>query len=212
MRLQTSAISIIIGVVFFMSGCSSRTVQVKNSGFFEDYTKLDNAKSNKADLSKYKNIIVAPVLVISSISEDKQTISQKKLYKEISEYLTSAYKKEIENSKKFKLTEIKSVDTLKLESAVSAVEVHFDDNKWDDFTPIAMGVNVVSYNVYMDEDVRILGESRLVDSKNGEVLRSIRKIQEGEKIIIKNNSLEFNDIKQAIDSWFVQVREDLNRY
>lgn len=211
MRLQILAVGIVISIVFLVSGCSSRTLQVKNSGFFEDYTNLDSSESNKADLSKYKNIIVAPVLVISSIPDDKQTPLQKKLYKEISEYLTAAYKKEIENSEKFKLTETKSADTLKLESAVSAVEVHFDDNKWDNFTPITMGLNVVSYNAYMDEDVRILGESRLVDSQNKEVLRSSRKIQNSERIIVKNNSLDFSGVKKALDGWVEQLREDLSR-
>ncbi|QOY52021.1 DUF3313 family protein [Candidatus Sulfurimonas baltica] len=211
MRLQTLAVGIVVGVVFLMSGCSSRTIQAKNSGFFENYTHLNNSNINKTDLLKYKNIIVAPVLVISSISEDKQTLSQKKLYKEISEYLTSAYKKEIENSEKFKLTEVKSVNTLKFESAVSAVEVHFNDNKWDNFTPIAMGLNVVSYNAYMDEDVRLLGESRLLDSQNGKVLRISRNIQEGDKIVLNNNSLEFADLKMSLDGLLEQFREDLSR-
>ena len=210
MKLQTLLTVIIMGITLLLSGCS-RTIQAKNSGFFKNYEHLADSKFAGNDLSKYKNIIVAPVLVIPAISEDKQTLFQKKLYKEISEYLTSEYKKKIKNSTKFGLTEKKSLNTLILQSAVSTVEVHFDDKKWDQYSPISMGLSVVSFNAYADEDVRILGEKRLVNAETGDTINRSRNILKDVKIIINGDKLEFKDMKPALDSWIKKEIENLNR-
>ncbi len=64
--------------IVMMSGCSSRNIEVKNSGFFKDYDSIKTAgsivyKESKVDLLSYKNIVVKPVLVISAIKETEQT-------------------------------------------------------------------------------------------------------------------------------------------
>lgn len=214
LRSQNIFIGIVLLMAFIISGCSSRAVQAKNTGFFQDYSSIQtNGRLSYSDsnneLDKYKNILVAPVVVISKIKEDEQTDGQKKLYKDISEYLTSEYKKEISKSGRYNIVDKSAADTLRLESAISAVEVHLDDEKWNQFSPVSLGLSVVSFNVYMDEDVRILGEKRLTDANSGKVISRSMHIQKDEKIIINGDSLEFKDIKPALDGWIEQIKKEL---
>lgn len=214
MRSQSIFIGIVLLMAFIISGCSSRVAQAKNTGFFQDYNSIQTKGSlSYSDanngLDKYKNILVAPVVVISKIKEEEQTDGQKKLYKDISEYLTSEYKKEINKSGRYNIVENSTVDTLKLETAISAVEVHLDDEKWNQFSPVSLGLGVVSFNVYMDEDVRILGEKRLTDANSGKVVSRSMHIQKDQKVILSGDSLEFKDIKPALDSWIEQVKKEL---
>ena len=211
MKLQTILLSITLGLAFFMSGCASKNMEAKNSGFFTDYTELEKQSKLKPDLSKYKKIIVAPVQVISVISPDEQNEAQKKLYKEISEYLNVEYKKEIQSAGNYVVTEGEYPDAMILETAISTVEVHFDDDKWNQFTPTPMGINVVSFNAYMDEDVRILGEKRLLDSETKKVLARSMSIQKDVKIILSAEHLEFKDVKPALDSWLAQIKKDFSK-
>ena len=211
MILRTIAIGVIMGATFLMSGCASKNMQAKNSGFFEDYSELKKQTELKPDFYKYKKIIVAPVQVISAITPEEQTEAQKKLYKEISEYLNAQYKKEIQSAGKYTVTDNEYPDAMILQTAVSTVEVHFDDDKWNQFTPTPMGVNVVSFNAYMDEDVRILGEKRLVDSETKKVLARSMSIQKDVKIILSAEHLEFKNVKPALDSWLAQIKKDFSK-
>jgi len=220
LKLNSLLISAIFGVMFFINGCASRDMQAKNSGFFKDYQEFENSynsdgsmlqSSPKSDMSKYRNILVTPVEVISAIEESKQTDSQKKLYKQISDYLTAEYKNEIEKSTKYKLTQIKGSNTLKLESAISTVEVHFDDKRWNQLSPISMGITVVSYNSYLDEDVRLLYEKRLVDSVSGEVLERSINIVKDKKIVVENDYLDFKDFKLPLDSLLSHIKKQFSK-
>lgn len=195
-----------------MSGCAGKSVEAKNSGFFEEYESFTAPNGYTAqrvpkdfDMSKYKTVFISPVLVISAVPEAQQTASQKRLYKEIAEYVAEGYKREISKSG-YMLVDTKGADTLVLESAISAVEVHFEDEKWNQFSPIAIDLTVNSYNSYMDENVRILGEKRIVDATSGETLFESMEIIKDEKIVINGESLEFENIKSALDRWIEQVK------
>lgn len=204
MKLQAVFGTVVLGLMFLMSGCAGKNVDAKNSGFFKDYTQLKS--TDKVKLSKYKTILIAPTQVMSTIAPKEQTDSQKRLYKEISDYLDEGYKRELQKSSKYKVVEKEGADTLIFESAVSAVEVHFDDKKWNQFSPIAMDITVTSYNSYMDENVRILGEKRIVDSTTGEVLIESMDIIKDKKIILNGDTLEFKEIKPALDVWIEHVK------
>ncbi|OHD96662.1 MAG: hypothetical protein A3E21_01215 [Sulfurimonas sp. RIFCSPHIGHO2_12_FULL_36_9] len=213
MKLQKILSVAVFGVMFLMNGCAGKSVEAKNTGFFKDYEQFGNSaglsatKSSKdVDMSKYKTVFVSPVEVISAIPQEQQTPLQKKLYKEISDYLTDGYKKEIQKSARYMLAETKSPNTLKLESAISTVEVHFDDDKWNQFSPIAMDITVTSYNSYADENVRILGEKRIVDSVTQEVLFESMDIIKDEKISLNGDTLEFQNIKPALDRWIEHIK------
>ncbi|MCK9472553.1 DUF3313 family protein [Sulfurimonas sp.] len=207
MKLRAVFGVIVFGLMFLMSGCALKSVDAKNSGFFKDYTQLKSV--DKVKLSKYKTILIAPTQVISAIAPKEQTASQKRLYKEISDYLDEGYKREIKNSSVYKVVEKKGVDTLIFESAVSAVEVHFDDKKWNQFSPIAMDITVTSYNSYIDENVRMLGEKRIVDATTDEVLIESMDIIKDKKIILNGDTLDLEAMKPALDAWIELVKNYL---
>jgi len=218
LNINKLLISGILSVVFLMTGCTSAKSYTQNSGFFKNYDQLNKnikqksfatTNSSSVDLSSYKNIIIAPIQVISSIAKEQQSASQKKLYKDISIYLTSEYSKVL--SKNFTIVKKPSQNTLILQTAISAVEVHFDDEKWYQFSSTPLGLTVVSYNIYMDEDVRILGEKRLLDSKSGNILKRSMNILSSDIITINSASLNFNDIKPALDSWLSQIKKDFTK-
>jgi len=206
-------LSIIFGIALFAfsfltSGCALKSTAAKNSGFFNDYEGFKTQdgfsalKSSKEyDASKYKRVLISPVEVIAAVPKEQQSDSQRELYGKISQYVTNGYKREIQKNTNFKLADMKDGDTLVFESAISAVEVHFDDKNWNQFTPIAMDVTVTSYNSYADGNVRMLGEARLLESATGETLFESMEILKDEKIISEGESLEFEDIKPALDKW-----------
>ena len=78
-------------------------------------------------------------------------------------------------------------------------------------SPIAMGLDVISFNAYMYEFVRLLGEMRLVDSSSKTVLSRDLNILKNEKIMISADDLEFKDVKHALDAWLAQVEINLNK-
>ena len=121
----------------------------------------------------------------------------------------SEYKLIINDNHKYKLSKKNTPNTLVLESAISTIEVHEDDENWNPYAPVPMGLNVVSFNSYIEEDVRLLGEKRLIDTQSGKVLTNSMDIQKNVKIIINGDVLTFKDIQPALDSWLDQVREDL---
>lgn len=169
MKLQTVLVGAVLGLAVFVSGCGS-TKEVGpavNTGFFQDYEAIQAAP--QSSLKKYTNIRVAEVQVVPAIAPENQTASQKKMYKDIAAYLNQEYKKLINASGRYTLVEKDTKNTLVLESAISAVEVHFDDKEWNQLSPIAMGLDVVSFNAYMYEFVRLLGEMKLVDAESGKV-------------------------------------------
>ncbi|MDT8337710.1 MAG: DUF3313 family protein [Sulfurimonas sp.] len=208
MKLSTTFTVALIAFAFLINGCAGKSVAAKNSGFFNDYTQfkssdgLSATKSFKEyEISKHKTVLISPTKVIAMIPESQQSDSQKMLYKKISEYVTEGYKSEIQKNSNFKVVNTKEQDTIVLESAISAVEVHFDDKKWNQFSPIAMDVTVTSYNSYADGNVRILGEKRIIDATTGESMFESMEIIKDEKIILDDENLKFENIKPALDKW-----------
>lgn len=208
MKLSTTFAVALIAFAFLINGCAGKSVAAKNSGFFNDYTQLKSSDGLSAmksfeeyEISKYKTVLISPIQVIAAIPEAQQSDSQRILYKKISDYVTEGYKSEIQKNSNFKVVDTKEQDTIVLESAISAVEVHFDDKKWNQFSPIAMDVTVTSYNSYADGNVRILGEKRIVDATTGESMFESMGIIKDEKIILDDETLKFENIKPALDKW-----------
>lgn len=211
MKLQTVFVGAVLGLVVFLSGCGS-TKEVGpavNTGFFKDYEAIEAA--TQSSLKKYTSIKVAEVQVIPAIALEKQTPSQKKMYQDIAAYLKQEYKKLIHASGRYTVVEKATKNTLVLESAISAVEVHFDDKEWNQLSPIAMGLDVISFNAYMYEFVRLLGEMKLVDAESGKVLSSNLNIIKDEKIFITGDDLEFKNVKASLDGWLAQVKVNLEK-
>jgi len=210
MKLQTVLVGVILGLAVFVSGCgSTKETPVLSTGLFKDYEAIEAATASS--VKKYTNIRVAKVQVIPAIALEKQTSSQKKMYQDIATYLDQEYKKLISASQKYTLVEKNMKDTLVLESAISTVEVHLDDKEWNQLTPIAMGLDIVSFNAYMYEFVRLLGEMKLVDAESGKVVSSHLNILKDEKIFITGENLELKNVKAGLDSWLAQVKVNLEK-
>ncbi|WP_170175852.1 DUF3313 family protein [Sulfurimonas crateris] len=217
MKLSTIFALALSAFAILTSGCASKNVAAKNSGFFSDYSQLQSsdalsaAKSYKEyDVSKYKTVLISPVQAIEALPKLEQSDSQRELYKKISEYVSEGYKREIQKDSSLKLVDTKESGSLILESAISAVEVHFDDKNWNQFSPIAMDITVTSFNSYLDGNVRILGEKRIVDATTGETLLESMEIIKDEKIILKGETLKFENIKPALDKWIELAVKNLH--
>ena len=221
MKIYTLLGAILMSTAILLTGCANRDMQTRHSGFLNNYDDLkenDNLEGTRvkvepgADFTKYENIYIAPVEIISAISKDKLTTEQKILFEKISDYLTKGYKTALKNGTGYRLVEKKDIpNTLVFEAAISAVEVHYDDIQWYQFTPITLGITGIARATYIDGAVRILGEGRFYDAKTGDLLLSAMTLQKGQEVSTDANKLVFNDVKPALDVWLKRTNENLEK-
>jgi len=219
MKISSFLTVAILGATILMSGCANRGMQGKHSGFLKSYDHLednDELEGTKvyitpgSDFTKYENIYIPRVKVISAIPDSELTAEQKILFDKISEYLTQGYKKSLKEGTGYRLVEDKTIPkTLSFEVAVSAVEVHYDDMQWYQFTPITLGLTAVARATYVDGAVRILGEGRIVDLSNGKVLLRGMRLQKGQEVTTDGNKLLFKDVKPGLDVWLKKTNMNL---
>lgn len=218
----------LMGIVFLTTGCSSRDVQAKNSGFlrsydgFEEHDKLEGTRvriMTDSDFSVYENIYIEPTIIITKIPKKDWTEEQIILFKKMTEYLNNGYKESIKKGTTYRLVEDKDTpNTLVFESAISAVEVHFDDMQWYQFTPIELGMTAIARAAYLDGAVRILGEAKFIDGKTGTILLSAMRLQKEQEVGTDANKLVFSDVKPALDTWIkvsesnlVKLRKEIHK-
>lgn len=216
-KIKTVLKGAVLSALVLMSGCASKTVYQEQTGFLDDYKSLitNNPSEGKIvhfnsgqDLSTFNKVNMKSVTVISGIPQDEQTDKQKRLYKTISAYVTSGLKKAITEDSSLILVDAAGEDTLDLELAVSAVEVHMNDAKWNQFSRITLGINVVTYGVYQDEAVRILVESR-ISTENTLHAQSMHTVKD-HSIHTEGSILNFEDVKPALDTWLGDAVKSLN--
>jgi len=211
--------TLLVATVLFASGCANRNMQDKNSGFLKNYDGLeehDNLEGTRvritpgADFTGYENIYIEKVEIVSAIPEKDWTPHQKIMFEKMSKYLTDGYKKAVNEGTAYRLVEDKSLpNTLVFEGAISAVEVHFDDMEWYQFTPITLGLTVVARATYVDGAVRILGEGRFTDAQTGKVLLRAMTLQKAEEVSTEEDRLVFNDVKPGLDAWLKRTNKNL---
>lgn len=201
-----------------LSGCAPKAAEQKNTGFLSDYETLISQSPSQdlllhlytdEDLSGYNRLLIKNVSVIPSIPLSEQTQEQKELYIRMSDYVKDGLNRAIMEDPMFILANEESSSTLELEVAISAVEVHFSDLKWNQFSPTALGLNVVSYGVYLDDAVRILVESRI--SKGKILMAQSMQIIQDTPIRIESDKLSFNDLKPALDLWLKESTKNIMR-
>jgi len=188
--------------MILFSGCVSKMQAPQNSGFFKNYEQFQNNSqtlSKMGTLSKDKKIYVQDVTVLSAIPQQEQTIQQKKLYKEISTYATNRLKEAL----KFTNSEKRSKDVLIMKSAISACEVHFEDKQWNQLSPLALGITVVSLNAYLDESVRLVGEYR-IENAHDTLIESLHQVKDL-PLTLSGDNLTLDDLKAPIDQWVQYV-------
>lgn len=219
MKNQFCIVCLVVFTVFFIGGCANKSMEDKHSGFLKSYSGLkDVAEGRKlqimpgADFAKYKNLYVAPVQILHGIVEGVVTPSEKKLFQEMSDYLTEGLKKDTKKNGILTLTEDKKApQTMVFESAISAVAVNFDDMSWYQFTPITMAATAAARASVVDKQVRILGEARLSDGDTGSVLMRVVNLQKGHEVApgTEVDDLVFADVQPALDAWLKQYSKNL---
>ncbi|RLA79010.1 MAG: hypothetical protein DRG78_13815 [Epsilonproteobacteria bacterium] len=220
MKIASLLTTTLIAGALFITGCANKDMQTENhSGFLKNYDNLeenDNFKDARinvakdADFTKYEYIYIEPVQVIHGASETKISAQEEELFKEISDYLTAGYKTAIQNGSGYKLAQTKDqANTLIFEGAISAVEVHFDDMVWYQFTPITLVLTGMARATYVDGAVRILGEGRFTDAQTNEVLMRAMLLQKGDEITTDADKLVFKDVKSALDTWLKRSNKNL---
>jgi major membrane immunogen (membrane-anchored lipoprotein) len=221
MKFLTLLSTTLICTSLLFTACANRDVQAKHSGFLKNYDDLkENDKlegtrvkvETGADFTKYKNIYITPIEIVSVIPKDELTTGQKNLFEKITNYLTDGYKEAFRNGTGYILVDKKDTpNTLVFEGAISAVEVHFDDMQWYQFTPITLGITGMARATYVDGAVRILGEGRFYDGKTGKLLLSTMTLQKTQEISTDADKLVFKDVKPALDEWVKHTNENLEK-
>lgn len=208
----------IVSIALLLGGCANRSMKNQNSGFLADYEGLDDNPNFDgamvqvmpgADFSQYQNIIVVPVKIISNIPAGEVTPAQTKLFSQISAYLTEGYIQSFKQNGTYNVVDVAGPNTMNFEVAISAVEVHFDDIQWYQFTPVTLGLTIASRATFVDQAVRILGEARISDSESGKVLLRAMSLQEGEEVGTEADQLVFADVKPALDVWLKRSTQRL---
>ncbi len=218
MKIHAIFNAVALGSLLMMSGCASKAVYQEQTGFLDDYETLISGSScskeqtiymySAQDLHDFNKVTIKPVKVISAIPESEQTQEQKKLYELISTYVTYGLKKAINEDTTLSLEEMPGKDTLDLELAVSVVEVHLNDENWNQCSKTALGVNVVTYGVYLDDAVRVLIESRI--STEETLQAQSMQIIKDHVIRAENNTLIFENVKPALDAWLKGATKSIN--
>lgn len=218
MKIHAIFNAVALGSLLMMSGCASKAVYQEQTGFLDDYETLISGSScskdqtiymySAQDLHDFNKVTIKPVKVISAIPESEQTQEQKKLYELISTYVTYGLKKAINEDTTLSLEEMPGKDTLDLELAVSVVEVHLNDENWNQCSKTALGVNVVTYGVYLDDAVRVLIESRI--STEETLQAQSMQIIKDHVIRAENNTLIFENVKPALDAWLKDATKRIN--
>jgi len=221
MKFITLLSATLISTSLVFTACANRDMQAKHSGFLKNYDDLkehDKLEGTRvkiepgADFTKYENIYIEPVKIISAIPEKEWSPEQKILFEKISDYLTAGYKTALKNGTGYRLVDKKDTPkTVIFEAAISAVEVHFDDMQWYQFTPITLGLTGIARATYVDGAVRILGEGRFYDAKTGKLLLSGMSLQKGEEVSTDADKLVFADLKPALDVWLNRTNKNIEK-
>lgn len=218
MKIRTIFNAAVLGSLLMMSGCASKAVYQEQTGFLDDYETLISGNScskdqtvymySAQDLQSFNKVTLKDIKVISAIPQSEQTDEQKKLYELIATYVTYGLKKAINEDTALSLVDMPGKDTLDLELAVSVVEVHLNDENWNQCSKTALGVNVVTYGVYLDDAVRILIESRI--STQDTLQAQSMQIIKDHVIRAENNTLSFENVKPALDAWLKDATKSIN--
>jgi hypothetical protein len=212
--------SIIVGALL-LSGCASKNVTVNDSEFlkyqegFEKTAELEGTKTyinQNADFTKYKNIYVSPIKVISAKNEKDLTPEQKLLVKQISKYVTIRYKELLNESSPYNVVDDANQEsTLIYEASISSVSVEFDELSGMNYMPMMFVGKMIARATFEDKNIRILGEGRLKDAQSNKVLVQMMRLQKGKKVNVDEDKLVFEDVKPAIDKWLNTSKNNLKK-
>lgn len=199
--------SLFISMLIF-SACSVASDPLR-TGFLSDYDGFQHVSAgdmhyfqrlDDANLSWYDKMFIPEIKVFSNTAEP--SFGDSRLYSEITAYTTAAYRKNImKKSANYCLVDVAQEGTMLMEIAISTVEVHPSDEKWDNLTALPFSINDRTKKSYEEGSVRILIEARISDAMNNDLLaRSMRVIMK-EEVRVDSDQLSFKDIQASLDRW-----------
>ena len=212
------ALALGLGSLLLFSGCADRSMKskVEESNFLGSYDDLKEDKKYEGamswfapnvDFKKYDSVIVVPVYINHGLSNEQKTSARMKLLEEVSAYLTEGYKRKITKGGALKVVDVAGPTTLKFESSISAVAISHDDLKFYQFIPVALVATEVVRATVSYPAVRIMGESKLLDSQSNKTLFRAMGLQKGKKIKSDGQQLTFEDLKPGLDLWLSQAAQ-----
>lgn len=199
-----------------LSACSTNTkvTDDKYSGFLSDYSILKPAPDDKdtlayiapnIDWSKYNSGMVDKVVVITPDGEQK---TDGKLLVAIADKYEELLKQKL--SRNFKVVDQPGEGTIRIQSAITSVFTSYDDLKGYQYIPIAAAVTGVKRASGAEkQSVRVMGEVKLVDSVNGQLLAEAVDLKAGAEKQDKDSGILLADVVPILEQWSQRIVDRL---
>lgn len=218
LKISQIVLALGLGSLLLLSGCADRAMKrkVEKSNFLGSYDDLKEDKKYKgtmiwiapdADFKKFDSVLIVPIEINHGLTNEQKTPARMKLLEEVSTYLTEGYKREISEKTNLKIVDVAGPTTMKLASSISAVAVSHDDLKFYQFIPIALVATEIARATTSHPAVRIMGESKILDSQSNKVLLRGMSMQKGKEIKSDGKQLTFEDLKPGLDLWLSRAGE-----
>lgn len=212
MRKRCFLTLLFVSLVF--TACSATKTYHNRTGFFKSYEAFEPVAHNSflffnkeedANLSAYDKIFIPEVRILSHTAQ--ATPADNKLYTQVAAYATPAYTKNIiKNSANYKVVDVAQKGAMIMQIAISMVEVHLEDENWDQLSALPFTLDASTYSVYSEGNARLLIEARISDAMTGRLLaRSMRIVQEKEIRLHDDARLQFEDLQAALDTWLYEA-------
>ncbi len=189
-------------LVLLMVGCGAKMTYQAQTGFLSSYAHLEQTSPFTREfktegLKQMSKVHLAGVSIVQGTATS--TPEQEVMYGKIKAYLEAGLKAAIDKDGKYSLVEQAGEDVLELSYALSAVEVHFDDEKWNQFTAATLGIDALSYSLYLNESIRVMLERRA--GQGEKILGEYMEIIKDYPIVPEEDRLSFEGMKPALDAW-----------
>lgn len=206
-------IPLLLSLLIF-TACSTTQTYHNRTGFFKSYEAFTPVAHNSflffhkeedANLSAYDKIFIPEIKVLPHTA--KATPADNKLYVQIAAYATPAYTKNIiKNSANYKVVDVAQKNAMIMEIAISMVEVHLEDENWDQLSALPLTLDASTYSAYSEGSARLLIEARISDAMTGRLLARSMRIVMDKKIKLHNDAhLQFKDLQAALDTWLYEA-------
>jgi len=210
---KTYLLSLLL-ISFVVTACSTTQIYHNRTGFFKSYDEFKPVahssslffhKEEDANLSVYDKMFIPEIKVLAHTTQVSP--EDNKLYAQIAAYGTAAYTKNIiKNSANYKVVDVAQKGAMVMQIAISMVEVHPEDDNWDQLSALPFTLDAQTYSVYSEGNARLLIEARVSDAMSGRLLaRSMRIIIKEEVRLHNDAHLQFKDLQSALDTWLYEA-------
>lgn len=212
MRKKHLLYTLLLSLVF--TACSTTQTYHNRTGFFKSYESFKPVAHNSslffhkeadANLSAYDKMFIPEIKILPHTLQT--TSEDNKLFAQIAAYATSAYTKNIiKNSANYKVVDVAQKGAMVMQIAISVVEVHPEDENWDQLSSLPFTLDASTYAAYTEGNARLLIEARISDAMSGSLLARSMRIVNKEKIRLHEDThLQFKDLQAALDTWLYEA-------